>query len=79
MWRCGSAEYNGGYAPEYPTSIVLSLPVYSRGYFPGQPFAPYAPGACTPGVPGGATSVVLGTIALATATLLSMCAAFIII
>jgi hypothetical protein len=80
MWRCGSAAYLGGHEGEPPASIdSKGNPVYARGLFPGLPFAPYAPGACTPGVPGGAGAATLALAAALLSLALSIASALLVL
>jgi hypothetical protein len=73
MWRCGPAMYSGGYSAEVAEKFdTQGQPVYERGPFPGLPFADNAPGACTPGVEGGAGSAGLSALALALAAALAL-------
>ncbi len=76
MWRCGEAQYSGGYIAEVAQQLdAKGSPIYKRAPFPGLPFASNAPGACTPGVPGAAGSAALAAGALAAAAALLALAA----
>ncbi len=78
MWRCGPAEWSGGYSSEVYTSLDANgMPVYARAPFPGLPFdASNAPGGCTPGVAGGSSTAALSAAAAIFALALAVLAAY---